>query len=85
MPLSVKTILRRNEENGLRNECENFKRSVLIVYDNICNYISMWTKQFDCLLHFSWMKLDRKIQWVDVERSIEFLQTINITIDDQLR
>ena len=53
LPLAVKTILRKNEENGLEDDCVQFKKLAYLCYENTIKYLQMWTKQFEEFSHFT--------------------------------
>lgn len=82
LPIKVKSILSEIEERELHSEINKFNLNCMNCYKKSLEYLQLWTNQLSNLNNFVWMKLDRLPTWDEVEKSIIFLATKNIIVDD---
>lgn len=72
MGLKVKSLLHVLQEEGAVRISE-FCQSVTAFYDTCIKYLTEWGKNFNDLLHFSWVLLRKVPLWEDVQTSLQFV------------
>jgi hypothetical protein len=82
LPLSVKSIFRKFGSET--DEVRAMETKLLASYDNILEYLHLWTSQLNDFKVFSWMSLKNEPVWDDIEKTIIFLQTKGVIIDDNV-
>lgn len=84
MPLKVKELLQKLENEGLISDVAKFKTELVSCYKKMGNYIKLWTKQFNEFFVFDWMEINVVPDWPSVEKSIIFINAFapNFKIND---
>lgn len=82
LPLKVKSFINENIKNGLEQESNVFKLNCINCYKKSLNYLELWTDQFLEFKCFAWMKLDNIPKWDDIEKTIMYLNSKDVAIND---
>lgn len=84
IPFIVKQKLKTLENEGKETECNKFIESMLSVYQQSNQYLLKWSESLRILKNFEWLdfKPGKKLNYESMERTVEFLASKNIVIDD---
>lgn len=81
MSRKVKEIIENVRKQGFDKEADVFLGEAMMLYKVCSEYLEKWIMPFDDFNCFLWMDL-KKIEYADVEKSIVYLQTKGINVDD---
>lgn len=85
IPIKVKSILKRIENEVSTDDIEKLYAEVDEFYETSAAYLQKWMthlNEFSTI--FTWMLLDSKPEWTAVQGTLMFLQDKGVSIDDSL-
>lgn len=82
IPISTKSILNNLNKKGFEDEVDIFKKDCFNCYKKCYEYLQKWTVQFEEFVCFRWMNLEKKLLWEDLEKSIDYLISKEVLLDD---
>lgn len=84
LPMKVKDIQRKNAAAGYACDLQDLKDTVCSFYDHCINYLELWISNVGSLSQLSWIDLNKKLKWEELEESWAVFQKSmpSISIDD---